>query len=136
VFLQHLAELLLRTTGEASENKARCMRRVSQRSTSDQLPLEPDQAPVTPADLVKIEKNLNYISFFSPSKSRRSKKDPASDARVRTITYPSREINGKTVHPRLSSNPTATWFTHDRRPRQVHGLHEDRNGSEGQARQG
>lgn len=57
------------------------------------------------ADIVKLEKNLNYISFFSPSKSRRSKKDPAANTRVRTITYPPREIDGKTVNPRTTIKP-------------------------------
>ena len=33
-------------------------------------------------DMVKVEKNLNYISFFSPSKSRRGKSADAPPTRV------------------------------------------------------
>jgi hypothetical protein len=58
-----------------------------------------------PADVVKLEKNLNYISFFSPSKSRRAKSDPATLTRVRTISYPPREVEGKTVHPKTTIKP-------------------------------
>ena len=61
-----------------------------------------DQAQ--PADIIKLEKNLNYISFFSPSKSRRTR-DVSPTALVRTITYPPREIEGKTVYPKTTIKP-------------------------------
>lgn len=54
---------------------------------------------------MKLEKNLNYISFFSPSKSHRGKTDPLATARVRTISYPPREIEGKVVHPKTTIKP-------------------------------
>ena len=63
------------------------------------------QEQARPADIVKLEKNLNYISFFSPSKSRRLKADPSGNARIRTITYPAREIEGKTVNPKTTIKP-------------------------------
>src|SRR4051794_26684426 len=49
-------------------------------------------------ELIKIEKNLNYISFFSPSKSQRGRGQPKRTVRV--IHYPSREIDGQTVQPK------------------------------------
>ncbi len=58
-------------------------------------------------DFIKLEKNLNYISFFSPSKSKRGKSNPQAAPRVRTITYPPREIDGKIVHPRTTIKPDA-----------------------------
>ncbi len=58
-------------------------------------------------DFIKLEKNLNYISFFSPSKSRRGKSNPPAAPRVRTITYPPREIDGKIVYPRTTIKPDA-----------------------------
>ena len=58
-------------------------------------------------DFIKLEKNLNYISFFSPSKSRRGKSNPLAPPRVRTITYPPREIEGKIVYPRTTIKPDA-----------------------------
>lgn len=58
-------------------------------------------------DFIKLEKNLNYISFFSPSKSKRGKANPQAAPRVRTITYPPREIDGKIVHPRTTIKPDA-----------------------------
>ena len=58
-------------------------------------------------DFVKLEKNLNYISFFSPSKSKRGKANPQAAPRVRTITYPPREIEGKIVYPRTTIKPDA-----------------------------
>src|SRR5215831_6561801 len=56
-------------------------------------------------DIVKLEKNLNYISFFSPSKSRRLKSDASNNARIRTITYPPRDIEGKSVNPKTTIKP-------------------------------
>ena len=58
-------------------------------------------------DFIKLEKNLNYISFFSPSKSKRGKANPQAAPRVRTITYPAREIDGKIVYPRTTIKPDA-----------------------------
>jgi Replication initiator protein A len=49
-------------------------------------------------ELIKIEKNLNYISFFSPSKSQRGR--GRVKRTVRVINYPSREIDGQTVQPK------------------------------------
>jgi len=49
-------------------------------------------------ELIKIEKNLNYISFFSPSKSQRGRGQVKRTVRV--INYPSREIDGQTVQPK------------------------------------
>lgn len=74
----------------------------AQQATLAGLP-ETDRAQ----DFVKLEKNLNYISFFSPSKSKRGKKDPAAAPRVRTITYPPREVDGKMVYPRTTIKPDA-----------------------------
>jgi hypothetical protein len=63
-------------------------------------------AALQPAnDMIKVEKNLNYISFFSPSKSKKGRKDPSRAQQVRTITYPAREINGKTVIPKTTIKP-------------------------------
>lgn len=58
-------------------------------------------------DFIKLEKNLNYISFFSPSKSKRGKSNPQAAPRVRTITYPPKEIDGKIVQPRTTIKPDA-----------------------------
>lgn len=57
-------------------------------------------------DMIKVEKNLNYISFFSPSKSKKGKKNShSSNPAIRVITYPSREVNGKTVVPKTTIKP-------------------------------
>ena len=56
-------------------------------------------------DMIKVEKNLNYISFFSPSKSKKGKKNPSKVPAVRTITYPPREVDGKTVIPKTTIKP-------------------------------
>src|SRR3954464_1638273 len=56
-------------------------------------------------DMVKVEKNLNYISFFSPSKSKKGRNNAARVPAVRTITYPPREIDGKTVIPKTTIKP-------------------------------
>jgi len=81
------------------------MRRGSCKRPEEQLSLEPAEPAARATDIVKIEKNLNYISFFTPSKSRRGKHDPASQTRVRTISYPPREVDGKLVHPKTIIKP-------------------------------
>lgn len=78
---------------------------MAKRSRQNPELFETQDATPRPADIVKLEKNLNYISFFSPSKSRRSKNDPQATTRVRTITYPSREIEGRTVNPKTTIKP-------------------------------
>ena len=75
------------------------------RTSAEQTTLKAVTEQPQPADIVKLEKNLNYISFFSPSKSRRSKPDSSPTTQVRTITYPPREIEGKTVRPKTTIKP-------------------------------
>jgi hypothetical protein len=80
-------------------------RTMARNTKAEQAKLSEVEQVGRPADVVKLEKNLNYISFFSPSKSRRGKTDPATLTRVRTISYPPREVEGKTVHPKTTIKP-------------------------------
>ena len=64
----------------------------------------PEALDQSASDMIKVEKNLNYISFFSPSKSKKGKKSQAHQP-VRVITYPAREVNGKTVIPKTTIKP-------------------------------
>lgn len=61
-----------------------------------------DAEPVQ--DLIKVEKNLNSLGFFVPAKKGRPSKDERS--RVRTITYPAREVQGQIVRQSATIIPS------------------------------
>ncbi len=68
-------------------------------------PIQPalltETAITQPAEFVKIEKSLNSLGFFTPArrKGRRSRE-------VRTITYPTREVNGTRLTQKATIVPS------------------------------
>jgi hypothetical protein len=78
---------------------------MAKKSNESQIAFKEISEQERATDIVKLEKNLNYISFFSPSKSRRLKSDASNNARIRTITYPPRDIEGKSVNPKTTIKP-------------------------------
>ena len=84
--------------------RLRSKRQMSKQQRAHQ-PVLPDTISQPANDMIKVEKNLNYISFFSPSKSKKGRKDLGASQQVRTITYPAREIDGKTVIPKTTIKP-------------------------------
>lgn len=55
-------------------------------------------------DLIKIERNLNSLGFFIPAKKGKPSKEEKS--RVRTITFPAREVNGQVVRQSATIIPS------------------------------
>ena len=62
----------------------------------------PAAAPMQ--DLIKVERNLNSLGFFIPAKKGRPSREERS--RVRTITFPAREINGQVVRQSATIIPS------------------------------
>lgn len=61
-----------------------------------------ETVPTVPAEeLIKLEKNLSSISFFTSSN--RNGRPPKPETKpVRTIEFTTRDVNGKQVHPRAT----------------------------------
>ncbi len=82
------------------------------RKPAEDTSLQPSLIPVAvPAgtanpvqDLIKVERNLNSLGFFIPAKKGRPTKEERS--RVRTITFPSRQINGQVVRQSATIIPS------------------------------
>lgn len=55
-------------------------------------------------DLIKVERNLNSLGFFIPAKKGKPSREERS--RVRTITYPSREVQGRMVRQSATIIPS------------------------------
>lgn len=77
------------------------------KKTSSEQTLIPEVVEQPAQEMIKVEKSLNYISLFSSNSTARRTRSSKSapDMRIRTIKYPAREIDGKTVIPKTRIAP-------------------------------
>jgi plasmid replication initiation protein len=61
------------------------------------------RTPQPPPDFIKVEKNLNTLSFFSPAKSR------SSAVKIEKVVRFRREVNGRVVDAQATILPSAKY---------------------------